>query len=167
MKQSKRNNKGFTITELLVAVAVIIIMAGLALPRLATAKREMDVMTLNAYAREVGLTAQKCLMVRVNDRTIDSVDAAAPKAEETGTYRWIEYNKTDSSKNKASKLLFEAGSFDSEVDGSYLIKYKSSDSEIAEVFYSSANSIDRSKLTDYRSSAEARNADKVGYYNGK
>lgn len=72
-----RGRRGFTLSEVLIAVAVLVVLAGLAVPNIIHYQRLLNMQALDGYAREIFLVAQNHMTARKSDGTLTQLGVKA------------------------------------------------------------------------------------------
>lgn len=144
MMQNKRNNKGFTMTELLMVVAILAILAALAfiaLPRYLRGLRQLE---MDSYAKEVFIAAQNHLTMADNEGYLgrDGFGATEQKIDGTsdtgdGVYYFVVRSAADFSSGSVLDLMLPPSALDETVrlGGSYIIRYHKDSAQVLDVFY--------------------------------
>ncbi|MEG1315499.1 MAG: type II secretion system protein, partial [Anaerovoracaceae bacterium] len=151
--KAKNNKKGFTLTELLVTVGIIIILTAVSMVAVVHYMNNLKVTEMDATAREVFVAAQNHMTAAkasgqwdsfikenaTNDNALGTLMIKAPAdkpaelewpvagVNEKHSYRYIEYNpnKTDILDTSILQHMLPFGAIDEQVrnDSSYVIEY--------------------------------------------
>ena len=156
MKSNKRmlNRKGFTMAEVLIVVAIIVVLAGVGFIALMSHMRNMQQLEMDGQAKEIFVAAQNHLAMA------DSQGYLGKKGSAFGTDDTVEANKDihyfvvnaaslgneasmDNPNNEASvlNLMLPFASVDesARISGSYIIRYQASSAQVLDVFYVSTS----------------------------
>ena len=151
----KNNRRGFTMAEMLIVVAIIIVLAGVAFIAVQNHQRSLAQSERNTIAKEIYFAAQNHLtMAESQGYLTDSVDSTFYGAEETAADRtaagigdvdaraskiyYAVVNGASSFNNiGALDLMLPFGSIDETVraGGSYIIRYQANPAIVLDVFY--------------------------------
>ncbi|MEG0924756.1 MAG: type II secretion system protein, partial [Anaerovoracaceae bacterium] len=163
--KAKNNKKGFTLTELLVTVGIIIILTAVSMVAVVHYMNNLKVTEMDATAREVFVAAQNHMTAakasgqwdsfikeNSNDGALGTLMISPPSDKplelewpvggENGkhSYRYIEYNsnKTDILNTSILQHMLPFGAIDEQVrnDSSYVIEYDAKTATVYSVFYS-------------------------------
>jgi len=155
----KRNNKGFSLAEMLVVVAIIVILMGVAFIAVQNHQRSMTRLEFDGIAKEIFIAAQNHLTSAEGQgylqfTTKQKDDTAEIEAQRIGIkedssfgtedVRYFVYNAvhTYARNNEPPKsildLMLPFGSVDDTVrlGGTYIIRYQPSSGTVLDVFYS-------------------------------
>lgn len=162
--QSNRATGGFTMVEMMIAVAMLVILMGVAFVNVMAYQRSMKQLELDKTAREIFVAAQNHLTVAqsqgiVEDANANKTDVVGEKDETDSVYRyWYVSSNDDRLKSSNPSLLYEMLPFASIDDtvrlgGSYVIAYDLSTATVVSVFYCDQSSLSRHQFTsgDYSS----------------
>lgn len=197
MYDQNRNTEGFTLAELLLAVAIVVVLIALAAPSIANIQRNMRMVQLDAAASDIAEAAQhQMTSLKVSgtwaaffddELSADSGHATGVSEEVSADHPADDLYYMTAEQARTLGIL-PAGSIDEEVrDGDFVIEYRASTATVFGVFYtdgktgffqSASSSIqeDRPAETYYLASAhpakrdhDARiNADPmIGYFGGE
>ncbi|MEG2112087.1 MAG: type II secretion system protein, partial [Anaerovoracaceae bacterium] len=162
--KAKNNKKGFTLTELLVTVGIIIILTAVSMVAVVHYMNNLKVTEMDATAREVFVAAQNHMTAAKASGQWDSfikenanegalgklmtkepsdkpLELEWPVGGENGkhSYRYIEYNpnKTDILNTSILQHMLPFGAIDEQVrnDSSYVIEYDAKTATVYSVFY--------------------------------
>ncbi|MEG1470512.1 MAG: type II secretion system protein, partial [Anaerovoracaceae bacterium] len=163
--KAKNNKKGFTLTELLVTVGIIIILTAVSMVAVVHYMNNLKVTEMDATAREVFVAAQNHMTAAkasgqwdsfikenaTNDNALGTLMSKAPAdkpaelewpvagVNEKHSYRYIEYNpnKTDILDTSILQHMLPFGAIDEQVrnDSSYVIEYDAKTATVYSVFY--------------------------------
>ena len=151
-----RNSRGFTMAEMLIVVAIIAVLGGVAFIAVQNHQRSMAQLERNAVAKELFVAAQNHLTMAetegypVEDATSnffgtpvedategDTTDSDDSTAIDTGKKTANVYYVIGPSSNDILDLMLPFGSIDETVraGGSYLIHYQTNPARVLDVFY--------------------------------
>ena len=148
----KRNNRGFSMAELMITVAILAVLAGLAVVGVIQYQRSMQEMELSAIAKQIFISAQNHLSLVDSQGFLELSNDPAKEQEvfgypdsrdeEAGKYFFVygegndPFTDTDSS---LLDLILPFGSVEEAVrtGGSFVIHYQKSPAMILDVFYAS------------------------------
>ena len=187
-EKAKKNNYGFTLAEMLIAVAIITILSGIAIVSLTRYQRNLRLMEMNSIAKDIFIVSQNHLSEakaagKINLSSYTAVDS--DKAEATNednlcilgsskgaiTYSGPELDSS-SDHDKYAKLIVPAGSIDAHVrNGYFTVKFDPVTATVLEVFYSENYDVTAADYSDLESIRNDKNARKnydgggiIGYY---
>ena len=149
---NKRNSRGFTMMEMLIAVAILVILMGLGFIAVQNYQRSMKQLELDKTAREIFVAAQNHLTVAESQGFLEKRKAADKVGDshvrDGETYHYYFVTPRDSRLNEAGVLqdMLPMFSIDDKVrqGGSYVIEYSLASATVTNVFYS-----DQSRLSEY------------------
>lgn len=145
-----RRSKGFTLAELMLTTAIIIILAALGFIALINYQKDLKLTEMDNAAREIFVAAQNHLTASEKSgeweefytETLssesDSYDVKM-NSEDGHDYYYVIYNpdETDALKNSSLQYLLPFGSIDDTLrsSGSYIIEYDAENASIRSVFF--------------------------------
>ncbi len=155
----KKNNKGFTLAELLIVIAIIVILMGVAFVAVQNYQRSSTRLEFDGIAKEIFIAAQNHLTtaesqgyVQLTGESDDQTSKdLAPKLGikgdstfDTKDERYFVYNAVNTYSTNPQKaesvldLMLPFGAIDETVraGGSYIIRYQPSSGRVLDVFYS-------------------------------
>lgn len=190
--KAKNNKKGFTLTELLVTVGIIIILTAVSMVAVVHYMNNLKVTEMDATAREVFVAAQNHMTAAKASGQWDSfikanannesalgtlmINAPADKPKdlewpvgggnEKHSYRCIEYNPNESGVLDTSILqhMLPFGAIDEQVrtDSSYVIEYDANTATVYSVFYTDNVKFVEKKDVDELNSTGGRTDSETG-----
>ena len=136
-----RRSRGFTMVETIVAVAITVILLGVAFVAVANYRRSMLQLELDATAKEVYMAAQNHLFTAMEQgllETYNTESMGTKDASEKDVYYFVAPT-TAPTPSTTLGLMLPFGSIDEmvRVGGSYIIRYQPSTGRILDVFYAS------------------------------
>ena len=146
--RKRRNNKGFTLAEMLVVVAITIILMGVAFIAVQRYQRSMTRLEYDAIAKEIFIAAQNHLTTAGNQGYMNMSGDTALGIKVTTDYdkedeRFFVYNAVHTYSSTQTyesvlDLMLPFGSIDETVraGGRYIIRYQPSSGRVLDVFYS-------------------------------
>ena len=179
IKQGK--NKGFTIQEVLITVAIVIILLAVAFVAVINIRRSLKQTELDGIAKEIFVAAQNHLSANPATGT-----AGRPESEGSTTYYFVvasDYSDLRNGSDLSIMLPFASVDETVRLGGSYIIRYEKSTSTVLDVFYAEKSgtfkhSFDpgeysdllgkRDNGTSHKSERRTYGADKsvIGWYGG-
>ena len=165
-----RRSAGFTLTEMLAAVAIIAVLLAVAIPGAVTLQRDLRISRQNDFARQIYAAAQYSITLHrtagtlqtlggqpISTKPLDFPDDEVPWPGVTGEYRYLT--------EQTAAAIFPAGSIDSAVfDGHFIVEYNQAVGFVYSVFYSDEPfEYSGGALTRDR---ELRRITGIGYYGG-
>ena len=155
-KGMKKNNKGFTLAELLIVIAIIVILMGVAFVAVQNYQRSSTRLEFDGIAKEIFIAAQNHLTTAESQGylQLSSESNEGEKAKKLGSEgnsdadtkdeRYFVYkavNKYSTNPQKAESvldLMLPFGAIDETVraGGTYIIRYQPSSGRVLDVFYS-------------------------------
>ena len=187
--KNRQNQHGFTLAELLIVVAIIGVLAGVAFVAVQTHQESLNQMELDTVAKEIFVAAQNHLTMARNENYMGLTKEAygTPGKVQTPSGELDEYyDMTAASDGKPSvsrgvyyfsvgegtlnpgaaaiaTLILPPYALDASVlGGNYLIRYQPSSGLVLDVFYASRTGKYASSLTDYDSLMNLRGEAKKG-----
>ncbi|MDD6678347.1 MAG: prepilin-type N-terminal cleavage/methylation domain-containing protein, partial [Firmicutes bacterium] len=172
-----KKKKGFSLTEMLATIAIIVILIAIAVPSIISIRRSLEFKKMNNYAKEIFMAAQSNLVDRhvagtlkeirdkldaENDRIPSLNNAQFPASEYSSEYYYITSGTTVS---PAFDLVLPAGSIDPTLrDKKIMIEFNPYTGNVFSVFYSEGEEdLDYSNVTRVTSD---RKKIMLGYYDG-
>lgn len=142
--KKNNHNKGFTLAEVLIVVALIGVLSGVAFISVASYLRSMIQLERDGIAKEIFVAAQNHLtMVEhegyLNQSSYGHLEGTTENQD--SIYYFVVNNGIDSSASEVLKLMLPFGSVDETVrlGGSYVIRYQKNPGLILDVFYCTEN----------------------------
>ena len=156
MMQHKRATGGFTMVEMIIAIAILVILMGVAFVNVLAYQRSMKQLELDKTAQEIFVAAQNHLTVAKSQGILEDVDKnstalVGEKDDGESVYRYWYVSSGDARlKSANTSLLYEMLPFASIDDtvrlgGSYVIAYDPNTATVVSVFY-----CDQSSLSTYQ-----------------
>ncbi len=158
MIRRKRNRKGFTLAEMLVVVAILIILAGVSFVSVSQYQKNLRLMELDGTAKEIFIAAQNHLSLakasgdldRLGEDELGTKLSAAPAYAEDdgkGSYYYLIHNAVKGTESylpekagEVCSLLLPYGAVDETVaaGGNYIVVYEKNSGTVVAVLYSGA-----------------------------
>ena len=176
---TKRSSCGFTMMELLGAIAVLVILMAVSFPAIASIKTSLEMTRLDATAKQIYLAAQKKMSSMQSNGTLETFTTNTNNTQQTvsadkAIYPYdnnvsIYYLLSSDDLVKNNLLSEDSAAITRNLPGSWVIELSPSTGEIYSVFYS--ENTDASTLKDEAYSLTDRNRttrtpDRIGYYCG-
>lgn len=142
MKNKKNNKKGFTLAELLIVIAIIIILSGLGFIAVTRYLRVLRHLEYDNVAKEMFITAQNHLSMAKNEGYLETNEEGFGHKEGSSDIYYFVVNNSSldqlDANNSALKVILPFASIDETIrsHGSYIIRYQKSSGKILDVFYS-------------------------------
>ena len=143
---AKKNNNGFTMAEMLITVAILAVLAGLAFIGIARYQKSMHQLEMDAIAKEIFVAAQNHLSL-ANSQGFPNVDDFGSDDKEggNGIYYFV-YGGPDGEnpfedEGSLIRQMLPLGSVDPTVlgRGSFIIRYLKAPAIVLDVFYDNAS----------------------------
>lgn len=138
----RHNRSGFTMAELLIVVAIIAVLSGVAFIAVQNHQRGMEHLECDAIAKEIFVAAQNHLTMAESQGYLGITpdDYGTAGTEEGDQLRGV-YYLVNGSSSKMLELMLPFGSIDETVrsGGSYLIRYQPKPAMVLDVFYCTKN----------------------------
>lgn len=137
MKQRKRNNLGFTMAELLIVVAIIIVLSGVAFLAVQRYHRGMAQLERDSIAKEIFVAAQNHL-TQANSQGYPGVtDFGKVEDEANNIYYYVVNDGFTWESTSAIDQMLPFGAIEehTRARGSYIIRYQSNPAVVLDVFY--------------------------------
>jgi len=144
----KRNKKGFTTTELMLVVAILAVVIGIAVTGLVKLYRELKITKLDDIAREIYTSAQsRTISLSVGGQLsqvesqevknpIESVSDDADSSPETAKDKYVYRASADSESTKGTEMILPLGSIEEVVrQNYYIIEYSPVTGMVNRVYY--------------------------------
>lgn len=137
----KKNNKGFTMAELLIVVAITVVLMGVAFIAVQNYQRSSTRLEYDGIAKEIFIAAQNHLTTAQSQGYLQ---LSADKYGEAGTHgsdnadKAFIVSKDISDASEMLELMLPFGAIDETVraGGTYIIRYQPSSGRVLDVFYS-------------------------------
>ena len=142
--RKNKHNKGFTLAEVLIVVALIGVLSGVAFISVVSHLRAMIQLERDGIAKEIFVAAQNHLTMVEHEGYLNQSSYGHREGEGVNTtenqdsiYYFVVNNGIDSSGSEVLKLMLPFGSVDETVrlGGSYIIRYQKNPGLILDVFY--------------------------------
>ncbi len=172
--KKKRNIRGFTMAELLIVVAIIMVLSGVGFVAVQSHRKALEQTEANTIAKEIFFAAQNHLTMAESEgylaSTVSSGFYGTPTSRldrDNANAKDIYYFSVSGSSafggNTALDLMLPFGSIDDTIrlSGNYIIRYQASPARVLDVWYSKA------ALTPGEGFfASNTGGDGIGYYGG-
>ncbi len=141
MMKKRLNRKGFTLAEVLVVVAIVVVLAAVGAVALVSHARTMQQLEMDGNAKEIFVAAQNHLTMAEGQGYLGKTeDAAFGTLAEDDIYYFVVGTGTDPNNKDlvlSQMLPFAAVDETVRLGGSYIIRYQRSTGTVLDVFYSS------------------------------
>ncbi len=148
---NRKNNKGFTMAEMLITVAILVVLAGLIFVGVASHLKNMHQLEMDAVAKEIFITAQNHLSMADGQGfpnvSVFGESLGDSENAEKGIYYYV---VTDGVKTPAAAdgkvslidLMLPDGAIDATVigNGSFIVRYQKAPAKVLDVFYATTHS---------------------------
>ena len=142
----RRNSSGFTLLELMLAVAIIVVLSSMTAVNIIRRQRELTQVELDGIAREIFVAAQNHLTMAegqgfmgVSDfgESYTETTETPEGAEQSKTYYYYVYPDLENNSNAPNMLdlMLPVASVDGLLSGSYVIRYQRDPALVLDVFY--------------------------------
>lgn len=183
-KQSSKK-EGFTLLEMLIGVAVLVILLAVSIPSIIAASRNLNMTKLDEAAKEIftaaqnRLTAMKAsgelsafsaqLNAAYNDRNLYETFTAAPADYPGGDSGWQGFFYLTSDDPVFQQYVMSDTAFQA-IDGRYIVELDPDSGDVYSVFYGEYDSetefVSTYEYSYYNRSEEDRRPVEMGYYSG-
>lgn len=139
MLDRSKDSKGFTLAELLLAVAIILVLAAIAIPSVTNAQRNMHMVELDSAANQIALAAQNQMTsMKVSNTWLATAEKVTTPAREIPATITNPSDIFVMTAQQAQTLgVLPPGSIDDTVRaGNYVIEFSKSTATVCGVFYS-------------------------------
>ena len=143
-RNAKHSNRGFTLAEMLIVVAILVILAGVAFIGIVQYQRTTKLLEMDGIAKEIYVAAQNHLSLADSQGLIAQRAKAGTQEGSTDVYYFVvpSYDfvtKSDSVLN----LMLPMAAVDETVrlGGSYIVRYQKSTATVLDVFYSNRSTV--------------------------
>jgi len=142
--RNAKKNKGFSLAEMMVVIAIILILALLAFIAVQSHLRSMQKLAYDDYAKEIFIVAQNHLSMAKTQNYLGRIGYGEPETDEndakTGYYYYVvtgdNRNGNLNSQSDLLSLMLPPGSIDETIrKGDYIIRYQAETGTITHVFY--------------------------------
>lgn len=151
MLDQSKNNRGFTLAELLMAIAIIMVLAAIAIPSVANAQRNMHMVELDSAANQIALAAQNQMTsMKVSGTWLSGLDSLGAGVVDNQNARQLPNDRGQLDTNDLFFLtaqqistlgILSSTSIDTAVfAGNYIIEFSRSTATVCGVFYSDGKS---------------------------
>lgn len=144
-----RNKSGFTLAELMVVVAIVVIVSGVGFVSIGGARRALHHREMDSYAKEIFVAAQNHLSMAKSQGALADLDDSAKGAESElsgdtgkGIYYFAvgataESYPEGAASTRVLDLMLPFGAIDETVrtGGSYIVRYQFATARVLDVFY--------------------------------
>lgn len=138
IRENERNqNKGFTMAEVLIVVAIIAVLAGVSFVSVYNYLRSMKKLEFDGYAREIFIASQNHVAMAATEGYLGYTYFGEEDSNEGVYYLVSERGSGFEKQNSVLNLMLPFGSVDETIraGGSYIIRYHKDSAQIMDVFY--------------------------------
>ena len=190
IKRKAKQNKGFTLSELLIAVAILAVLAAVSIPLIVSAKKNLKFTELNDTAREIYISVQNKLMGEKSTGQLETLKeiaegsyeaqklTAAPQdfftVENKNQDLWKQmfyFDSSDDTSRMYSYLVDETSLEKDLLNGSFIVEFNPSTGDVYGVFYAESDfaytDVTAPNLKDRADSTRKKHNPMLGYYGGK
>ena len=169
-----RNTKGVTLAELLLAIAILIVLSGVAFVSGATYMKNLRLNEMDSIAKELFIASQNQLTKAKASGSLQRFNFENGGIEEGNDY-YVIYSPENTSGAEFLEFLLPFGTIDETIrsNGSYVIRYNSDTGTILQVYYSNEYNFSPDDLTEeFKAGIEDKDIRKnysghiIGYYYG-
>ena len=179
-KQNKRNNRGFTLAEMLIGVAILVVLMSIAIPGAVAFQRKLHMAELDDYARQIFMAAQSEMTnmkasgrLDVFNKTIDGTHELKQRPKDypgdESDRSWEDLFWVSSDEATTQKYLMKANTSLTEATakgGHFLLLLNPLSGDVYGAFYSEEEiTIDTvMALNDWTRATRSEATPKIGYY---
>ena len=132
---SKKRNHGFTLAEMLIVVAIVVILAGVSFIAVQSHQRSMTRLEFDAIAKEIFVAAQNHLTSAESQGYLQNAKYGNPGTVEEDAGKDVFFLVSDDDDSREI-LKYILPDYAVTVSGSYIIRYQPSSATVLDVFYS-------------------------------
>ena len=136
--QGMKSKKGFTMAEMLMVVAIIGVLAGVAFISVTRYLRSMTKLEYDNYAKSIFVAAQNHLMMVEHEGYLGRTGYGTLESEGSGVYYFIvqDGSEIEGSESSVLPLILPDGSIDGTVlADSYIVRYHKDSGQVLDVFF--------------------------------
>ena len=179
-KQNKRKNRGFTLAEMLIGVAILVVLMSIAIPGAVAFQRKLHMAELDDYARQIFMAAQSEMTnmkasgrLDVFNKTIDGTHELKQRPKDypgdESDRSWEDLFWVSSDEETTQKYLIKANTSLTEATakgGHFLLLLNPLSGDVYGAFYSEEEiTIDTvMALNDWTRATRSEATPKIGYY---
>lgn len=185
-KQNKRNNRGFTLAEMLIGVAILVVLMSIAIPGAVAFQRKLHMAELDDYARQIFMAAQSEMTnmkasgrLDVFNKTIDGTHELKQRPKDypgdESDRSWEDLFWVSSDEATTQKYLMKANTSLTEATakgGHFLLLLNPLSGDVYGAFYSEDEfdfktvglSDEEPGLNDWTRATRSKATPKIGYY---
>ena len=134
----KNRKSGFTMAEVLIVVAIIAVLGGVAFVNVAKYMRSMKKIEFDGYAKEIFIAAQNHLTMSASEGYLDRKKRGNEDGDENGVYYFaVDQGNGLNDGDSLIGLMLPFGSVDGTIlyGGSYIVRYHPDSAQVLDVFY--------------------------------
>jgi prepilin-type N-terminal cleavage/methylation domain-containing protein len=183
--RNTKQNKGFTLNEMLIVVAILAVLAAVSIPLIVAVKKNLKFTELNDTAREIYISVQNQLvgekatgqlselqtLCKSNGLYLSSAPRDFYTVDETKKNQWQElcFFESSSEESQVYSYLVDKTSFEDDLlKGQFIVEFNPATGDVYSVFYAegeisytAVSGLDRTEKT------RKANDPMLGYYGGK
>jgi prepilin-type N-terminal cleavage/methylation domain-containing protein len=134
--QTKRTKKGFTLAEMMIVIAILLILAALIFVGIQRHLRTLEKLQRDSYAKELFIVAQNHLSMAKAQNYLGCDTYGTVDPTDSGIYYYVVPGDSLTDSKSVLSLMLPPGSIDETVrSGSYVIRYHKESGQILDCFY--------------------------------